>query len=89
MIRVFIILLMAGYITIMESSCNANAIKRACNKIIKELPVDIFKVKTMEKNLCKTEEGDTIVYRTVENIRTEVIPLVTDSTPFTPLELKE
>lgn len=89
MIRVFIILLMAGYITIMESSCNANTIKRACNKIIKELPVDIFKVKTMEKNLCKTEEGDTIVYRTVENIRTEVIPLVTDSTPFTPLELKE
>ena len=67
----------------MESPCNENAVKRACNKIIAELPVDIFKVKTMEKNLCKTEEGDTIVYRTVEKIKTEVIPMVTDSTPLT------
>ena len=82
MIRWFIILLMGGYIAIMESPCNENAIKNACNKIIKELPVDIFKVKTMEKNLCQTEKGDTIVYRTIESIKTEVIPTVTDSSPI-------
>jgi hypothetical protein len=58
------------------------SVKKACNKIISELPVDIFKVKTLEENLCKTEKGDTIVYRTVESIKTEVIPMVTDSSPI-------
>ena len=82
MIRVFIILLMGGYIAIMQSPCNDNVIKNACNKIISELPVDIFKVKTLEENLCKTEEGDTIVYKTVERIKTEVIPMITDSSPI-------
>ena len=83
MIRVFIILLMGGYIAIMQSPCNDKVIKNACNKIIEELPVDIFKVKTMEKNLCQTEKGDTIVYRTNESIKTEVIPTATYSTPLT------
>jgi len=73
---------MGGYIAIMESPCNENAVKKACNKIIAELPVDIFKVKTMEENLCKTEKGDTIVYQTVERIKTEVIPTITDSSPI-------
>ena len=82
MIRWFIILLMGGYIAIMESPCNENAIKKACNTLISELPIEVFKVKTLEENLCKTEKGDTIVYRTVESIKTEVFPMITDNSPI-------
>ena len=61
---------------------NENAIKKACNTLISELPIEVFKVKTLEENLCKNEKGDTIVYRTVESIKTEVIPMVTDNSPI-------
>lgn len=58
-------------------------VEKVCKSTVEVLPKDIFKVKTLEKNLCKTDDGDTIVYRTVEKIKTEVFPMVTDSTPIT------